>query len=233
MNGKGLVIWFTMLAGFCQSLHAQKSFGESPDAYLGQMPPDSRAASSSFWGDLQAGSYSVGFRTIFRYDSSRPWMITRHYRQPFSPDFDGRPIQINIWYPASRVLLGKKMEYKDYAEQSAPPAFVKFMHAMATSNHEGAIGSVPESETPQLLATQMNAVLNAKPATGAFSRSALFWWVLERQCCSRGVSGKPRVRLRGDFLDRSLRGTDSSILDLGRGWGCCPGHGFCLVNFAS
>jgi dienelactone hydrolase len=168
MNGKGLVIWFTMLAGFCQSLYAQKSFGESPVAYLGQMPPASRAASSSMWGDLQAGSYNVGFRTIFRYDSSRPWTITRHYRQPFSPDFDGRPIQINIWYPAPRVLLGKKMEYKDYAEQSAPPAFVKFMHAMAASNHEGAIGSVPESETRQLLATQMNAVLNAKPAPGHF-----------------------------------------------------------------
>src|SRR5208283_2019630 len=75
---------------------------------------------SPLWGDLRAGAYEVGFRTIFRFDGSRTWKVTRAYDGSFTPDLDGRPIQINIWYPASINEPAKRMRFDDYVDQSAP-----------------------------------------------------------------------------------------------------------------
>jgi len=50
-----------------------------------------------------AGLFMVAseFRTVFRYDDSRTWKSTRSYDDAFSPYINGRPIQINLWSPAS------------------------------------------------------------------------------------------------------------------------------------
>ena len=70
------------------------------------------------WGNLPPGPYTVGFRTVFRYDGSRTWKSTRHYDGSFSPDLKGRPIQFNIWYPASPDPSSTKMHFGDYVDQS-------------------------------------------------------------------------------------------------------------------
>ena len=70
------------------------------------------------WGTLHTGNHAVGFRTIFRYDNSRTWKTTRHYDGTFTPDLKGRPIQINVWYPASPDQSLRKMHFGDYVEQN-------------------------------------------------------------------------------------------------------------------
>jgi hypothetical protein len=57
---------------------------------------DATPAVFPLWGDLAAGPYRVGFRSVFRFDTSRTWASTRDFKGAFSPDLNGRPIQINV-----------------------------------------------------------------------------------------------------------------------------------------
>ena len=57
---------------------------------------------SPLWGNLSAGSYAVGFKTLYQFDRTRTWRTTHGTEKPFAPDLNGRPIRISIWYPAIR-----------------------------------------------------------------------------------------------------------------------------------
>jgi len=126
------------------------------------------ASAPPLWGNLPAGSQGVGFRTLFRYDGSRTWKTTRTYDGTFSPDLAGRPIQINVWYPARVDKSAKKMRFVDYVEQSAPDAFRKLNDIMQRRNRDDAMASVPRSEIPALQMAEMNAYRDAPSAPGRF-----------------------------------------------------------------
>jgi dienelactone hydrolase len=122
----------------------------------------------SLWGDLRAGNYAVGFRTIFRYDSSRTWKSTRSYDGTFSPDLKGRPVQVNVWYPGSADQSSTKMRFGDYVDQSAPEDFVELNTVMKQRSRDDAGGSVPRREIPALQSAEMNAHRDASSANGRF-----------------------------------------------------------------
>lgn len=130
----------------------------SPD--LDSVPP--------LWGNLHPGSHAVGFRTIFRYDSSRTWKSTRRYDGTFSPDLKGRPIQINIWYPASPGPSAARMHFGDYVDQNAPENFGALNNIMRQRSRDDAPGAVPSAELPSLRSAEMNAYRDAPSAKGAF-----------------------------------------------------------------
>lgn len=138
----------------------------------GQLPI--RTASSSLdsapslWGDLRPGNYTVGFRTIFRYDNSRTWKSTRSYDGTFSPDLEGRPVQINVWYPGSTGRSSTKMRFSDYVNQSAPEDFAEFNTVMKQRSQDDAAGSVPRAEIPALQSAEMNAHRDTSTANGRF-----------------------------------------------------------------
>src|SRR5215813_11848265 len=67
---------------------------------------------SQFWGSLKAGQYSAGFQVINQYDYSRPYIRKYDYEGKMASGERGRPIQINIWYPAKAG--GKAMTLSDY-----------------------------------------------------------------------------------------------------------------------
>src|SRR5690349_11539224 len=81
----------------------------------GTSPPE-------LWGTLAQGSHQVGFRQVFAFDGSRTWMPTRSAEGAFTPDTSGRPVQVNIWYPAARTSASR-MKLSDYIVQAAPAAF--------------------------------------------------------------------------------------------------------------
>ena len=126
------------------------------------------ASAPPLWGNLRAGSHEVGFRTLFRYDRSRTWKPTRTYDGTFSPDLAGRPIQVNVWYPALADKSAKKMRFVDYVDQSAPDAFWKLNDIMRQRNRDDATASVPRSEIPALQMAEMNAYRDAPSARGRF-----------------------------------------------------------------
>jgi len=133
-------------------------------------PPAGSATTAGppVWGDLRPGPYSAGFKSIFRYDNSRTWKSTRSYSGAFSPDVDGRPIQISVWYPANAGPSDKRMTFADYVDQSAPQNFTQLNGIMKQRSRGDAVGSVPHSELSTLQSLTMNAYRNAQPAAGRF-----------------------------------------------------------------
>ena len=137
-----------------------------------QLPTETTSADldsvPQLWGNLHPGRHAVGFRTIFRYDSSRTWKTTRGYDRTFSPDLKGRPIQINLWYPASPDQSATKMRFGDYVDQSAPEGFAALNTIMRQRSRDDAAGSVPSAEIPALRSAQMNAYRDALSEKGIF-----------------------------------------------------------------
>ena len=133
------------------------------------LPATARANSTPpLWGDLRAGVYEVGFRTVFRSDRSRTWKSTRSYDGTFSPDLEGRPIQINLWYPGLPDKSSRRMHIGDYVDQSAPGEFSELNSVMKQRNRDDAVGSVPRNEIPALQSAEVNAYRDAPPARGHF-----------------------------------------------------------------
>ncbi len=125
--------------------------------------------SRPLWGDLISGPYRVGFRTIFRFDTSRTWRRTRDYTGKFSPDPNGRPVQLNVWYPATSGSGGQQMTVGAYIDQAAPQvAFAPLNSIMKQRNQENWESSVPPAQLPALRATPMNAWDRAQEAAGPF-----------------------------------------------------------------
>jgi hypothetical protein len=199
-----------------------------------QVNVPSRFASASLpqlWGDLQPGVFAVGFRTVFRYDDSRTWKLTRSYDGTFSPDLSGRPIQINIWYPATVDNLPGRMNFGDYVNQSAPEAFVELNNVMKQRSRDDAIGSVPHSEIPSLQSAEMNAYRDARLGSGRFP-VVLYFGGLNGAINGNVilVSGKPRIRGRKHLADRSVKRAGIPIAERGRSRGIRSRYGICLVG---
>jgi len=74
---------------------------------LAQTPP--------IWGNLEPGTYPVGFSTIEQYDRSRTLLPTKDY---FGEPVEGesaRPIQACYWYPSAAGTDPVPMVYGEYA----------------------------------------------------------------------------------------------------------------------
>jgi len=124
-------------------------------------------ASPALWGSLQSGGHGVGFKAVFVSDTSRTWRVTRSHDGKFKPDTDGKPVQIDIWYPA-KADRRQKLTYGDYGAPSAPPAFKTIQALMAERSRADAAGAVTAKQLPHLLAQHMAASPNARPAAGRF-----------------------------------------------------------------
>lgn len=120
------------------------------------------------WDRLVPGPYGAGLKTMFRHDSSRTWKVTRAYDGTFSPDLDGRPIQINVWYPAKPINSGKRMTFDDYVNQAAPDQFSEFNGIMRQRNRDDAGSSVSRDHIPDLQKMEMFARRDVEPAAGRF-----------------------------------------------------------------
>jgi hypothetical protein len=102
------------------------------------------------------------------FDTSRTWKGTRDYQGTFSPDLDGRPVQINIWHPAVPGGATTQMRYSDYVDQSSPAAFTRFNEVMKDRNRRNAVDSVPPNQLAALQATPMKASADAPAVDGRF-----------------------------------------------------------------
>ena len=62
------------------------------------------SSQSTIWKKLDLGNYSVGFKVLSFYDSTRI----------INNDKTFRPIQISIWFPATKSENPERLNYKDY-----------------------------------------------------------------------------------------------------------------------
>lgn len=138
-------------------------------ATSGLMPARARQASRPpLWGKLSPGPYAVGFSAVYAFDRSRTWRVTRAYEKGFSPDPDGRPIRVSVWYPATAASGAKRMRYEDYITLPAPKEFADLESAMERRDRTIAGLSVPPERLQELLGTPVNAYRDAPPAAGRF-----------------------------------------------------------------
>jgi dienelactone hydrolase len=130
--------------------------------------PINVAARAPLWGDLAAGPYSVGFRSIFRFDASRTWRETRDYAGNFVADPHGRPVQLNVWYPAMAEADLKPMTFRNYVDQTAPPELAQLNELMSARNWHSAHSAVPAEQLSAMLSIPMRASAQGRAVRQSF-----------------------------------------------------------------
>ena len=133
---------------------------------------------SEFWGELKAGKYAVGFRSLYQFDVARSY--DEDYPAPgVTLVKKPRPIFLAIWYPAA-AQHDVAMVYRDYfravSVDSPVPEFAqrlrKFTRDMACEYMMGkAFDSLTQEERVAwegLLATPVYATQNVAAAAGRF-----------------------------------------------------------------
>ncbi len=117
-------------------------------------------------GGLPRGEYSTGFRVLYKFDTSRTW-VDRPKHEITSTKDQGRPVRIEIWYPAARAG-GTAMRYGDYVSIKAPKDFAEAEKVLEKRERLIASLSAPENRLTDLLGTPVTARLNATAAAGSF-----------------------------------------------------------------
>src|ERR1051326_1848169 len=120
------------------------------------------------WGEMSPGPHAVGFRVIYGFDRTRTWRVTRAYEKGLAPDMNGRPVRISVWYPATVQAESRRMRYEDYINLPAPKEFADLKVPLERRDRTIASLSVPPDQVQSLLATTVNAYLDAPPAPSRF-----------------------------------------------------------------
>ena len=70
------------------------------------------------WGQLEQGPYSIGFKTLFNHDASRPSIPYSDWdgKQVPTSETSGRQMQINIWYPAEVTGNSRRLNFGYYVD---------------------------------------------------------------------------------------------------------------------
>ena len=127
-----------------------------------------RTSSSLPWSELSPGTYRVGYRVIYGFDRSRTWRITRPYNKKFSPDLDGRPVRVSVWYPAVVRPTSSPMRISDYIHASGPRNFDEPNAFLEKRDRRVLAEMAPPESLAAMFATPMNAHANAPVAIGRF-----------------------------------------------------------------
>jgi hypothetical protein len=113
----------------------------------------------------------------------------------FSPDPDGRPVQLNVWYPAFPQPNERQMTLGTYLDEAAPAAaFAPLTSIMRQRNQANWESSVPPAQLPALRATPTYAWAEARQAPGRFPTVLYFGGLnadYEVECRSRRVRCQP------------------------------------------
>ena len=184
------------------------------------------------WGSLAPGPYAVGFKVLFALDRSRPWKVTRRYGQPFAPDGGGRPVRVELWYPAAKAT-GTSMHYRDYIETGAPKGFAAAQEILQRRDQLIASLSVPPERLGELTASPVFARRDAAPAGGRFplvihfpgldDAQALNVFVMAEYLASHGyvVATVSLLGINEDDPDqhRTPAGLEATLRDAEFAWG--------------
>lgn len=188
------------------------------------------------WGNLSAGPYPVGFRTIFTYDLSRPSVPYADWDGRLYPTGPkpGRQMQINIWYPAEVTSASQMLDFGHYVDlmarqtDFAPIDQDKTQFAnkqfVAKTNALGGNGSFTFKKLDTLRNLGTAAYYNPDPTPGKFplivfpnGSSPAFQSIMSEFFASHGfIVAAGALKGRNGFSeDISARGIETAVDDLG------------------
>ncbi|MDQ3820340.1 MAG: hypothetical protein M3362_22030, partial [Acidobacteriota bacterium] len=124
-----------------------------------------KESQTPFWGSLSPGPYAVGFRTIYEFDRTRTWLVTRRYEKSFSPDLNGRPIRISVWYPAALDAKARQLRFENYVSPGGPKEFEELNTILELREK---VSSSYKDHWADVLRTPVNAYANPNAARGRF-----------------------------------------------------------------
>lgn len=155
-----------------------RHFGGAVGTLLTMLVVTPAAAQSPQWGNLPAGRYAAGFRLVETWDRGRSEKPIADFAGRRDSSTFGVPMQLGIWYPASRSAAVRAMPYfamalaVQHREQFAPR---RAADSADTRREVAQIVAMSGSDTAQRTAhvartlTQATAsIRNAAPARGSF-----------------------------------------------------------------
>jgi predicted dienelactone hydrolase len=110
----------------------------------------------------------VGFQTLAEFDAGRTWQSTRDYLGRFSADPRGRPVLVNVWYPAESHSRKVGATLNAYLHQSAPPGFETVAAALTAREVQNVENSVSDAQRPALRALPVHARADLPFARGRY-----------------------------------------------------------------
>ncbi|MEO8591921.1 MAG: hypothetical protein ABI759_01240 [Candidatus Solibacter sp.] len=137
---------------------------------------------SEFWGELKAGKYSVGFRTLYLQDAARSY-DTEYAPAGTAAVKKPRPLFVAIWYPSTTrndAAIERSMMYRDYLRAiSVDSPSADFAARLRRHTRDATVeymlgkefdklGEEERAEWEGLQATPVFAVSNVAPAPGKF-----------------------------------------------------------------
>lgn len=188
------------------------------------------------WGNLSAGPYPVGFRTIFAYDLARPSVPYSDWDGRLYPTGEkpGRQMQINIWYPAETTATDQALAFGHYLDLMARQTDFapidqdkrRFANGqfVEKTNALGGNGSFTLEKLDMLRKLATAAHAEADPVPGKFplivfpnGGSPAFQSIMSEFFASHGfvvAAGALKGR-HGSTEEISARGIETAVDDLG------------------
>lgn len=185
-------------------------------------------------GDLELGTYQVGYKTLFLYDKTRAGLPFSKWSGELYNDHEvskGRQYQINLWYPAKSGsgdpmkydhyvhLMGRQTNFNDTESQRE---FAKQLFIDQT-NDLGGDGNFTSQELDTLLNLDVLAKLDASVAPGVFpvvifpnGSSPAFQSIMSEFLSSHGyvvVAFAPKGRFSSGF-EVSTIGIETAVDDM-------------------
>ena len=129
------------------------------------------AADSAFWGNLETGPHPVGFQILAKYDHGRPYKRKKDYEGNLDSGERGRPLQMNIWYPAKAAQA--PMTLADYIHLTATEDLSAPSPEAISQSEKRFLQSrwfqgVPEDKLQELFSKSTGASRDASHAEGRF-----------------------------------------------------------------
>ncbi len=197
--------------------------------------PESNTEPPKMWGKLESGKFTVGFRTMFLYDVSRPAIPYSDWdgKLYINHETKGRQMQINIWYPSKVAGQNNRLHFEHYVnlfgqqtdfraldenkKEFASRQIVKRINAI------GGNGSFSTASLDSLNKLKTNAYLDAEAVEGKFplvvfpnGSSPVFQSIMCEYLTSHGFI-VAAVGLKGENAyteEASFKGLEIAVMDL-------------------
>jgi tetratricopeptide (TPR) repeat protein len=132
----------------------------------------------ALWRNLIPGPYEIGYKVAFLYDQTRIYKSQYDYKGNLVNHDIFRPVQISIWYPATRPINTEYMKYIEYVLTAS----TRFDYSLLTDTlHEEIVRSwknrykqrgyeeiVIDNIVDNVLLRKTRALKDAPPVTGKF-----------------------------------------------------------------
>jgi dienelactone hydrolase len=128
------------------------------------------AETTPLWGKLQPGPYSIGFRTVEKFDYSRVFRPKYDYFGTPQTGERTRPVQICIWYPAAESPDATSMVYGEYVFPNPEDADFVSLISYFQQRDIQFLGGLLQNRglILDIMSEKIGAVRNAEPAEGEF-----------------------------------------------------------------